>query len=327
MSERVLLAFGFYDRESPHVHTVLDAYRKEGWSIREAHTTATSAAGKIFDLLRLWPKTSGGADAVLVPFPGHHLMPLAWLLTRFPRRRLIFEAFISLYDTAVHDRGLVKEGSLRARWLRFVDRLCCALSDEVIIDTQAHKRYFVSVLGVPEQKMRVIYLEARRDLIPRRTAARNPGIFTVFFYGTYIPLQGIDHIIDAAKILEDRDPSIRFTFVGGGQTADAMLGKIEELGIRNIALLPFQPLPELMKQLADADLALGIFGTTDKAARVIPHKVIDAVAAGVPVITRDSPAIRERYADHPGVQLCPAGDPKALAEMILAERARSRETR
>ena len=56
---------------------------------------------------------------------------------------------------------------------------------------------------------------------------------------------------------------------------------------------------------------------SDKAARVIPNKVFQVLAAGAPLITRDSPAIRELVDDEtPGVYLVPPGDPAALAAAV-----------
>ena len=90
-----------------------------------------------------------------------------------------------------------------------------------------------------------------------------------------------------------------------------------ELHLRNVTFLPFVPLPQLPSLIHSADLCLGIFGTSEKARRVIPHKVLDAIACGVPVITADTPAIRERFANNPLVHLVPAGNAQELARRIL----------
>jgi glycosyltransferase involved in cell wall biosynthesis len=64
-------------------------------------------------------------------------------------------------------------------------------------------------------------------------------------------------------------------------------------------------------------VCLGIFGTSEKAASVIPNKVFQVVAAGRPLITRDSPAIRELLSPTPGcVSLVAAGDAAALADAV-----------
>jgi glycosyltransferase involved in cell wall biosynthesis len=64
-------------------------------------------------------------------------------------------------------------------------------------------------------------------------------------------------------------------------------------------------------------LGLGIFGTSDKAGRVIPNKVFEALAMKLPLITGDSPAIRELLTDGENVLLVPRGDAQALANRIL----------
>jgi glycosyltransferase involved in cell wall biosynthesis len=62
---------------------------------------------------------------------------------------------------------------------------------------------------------------------------------------------------------------------------------------------------------------LGIFGRTEKAGRVVPHKVFQAMALGKPVITARTPAAEEFFSDGENVIFCPRGDPEGLAAAIL----------
>jgi len=64
------------------------------------------------------------------------------------------------------------------------------------------------------------------------------------------------------------------------------------------------------------DVCLGVFGTSDKAARVVPNKVYDALAAGRPLVTADSAAARELLQDGRDALLVPAGDGAALAAAL-----------
>jgi glycosyltransferase involved in cell wall biosynthesis len=79
----------------------------------------------------------------------------------------------------------------------------------------------------------------------------------------------------------------------------------------------------LPAELHRASCALGIFGTSDKAARVIPNKAFQALACGTPLVTADTPAARELLRDGESALLVQPGDPQALAAALrrLAERA------
>src|SRR5262249_28411869 len=74
--------------------------------------------------------------------------------------------------------------------------------------------------------------------------------------------------------------------------------------------LSYEQLPAVLRH---SRAALGIFGTTPKATRVIPNKAFQALACGAPLITADTPAARELLVDDESALLVPAGDPEALA--------------
>ena len=84
--------------------------------------------------------------------------------------------------------------------------------------------------------------------------------------------------------------------------------------IRFIDWIQYEQLP---KAISAADVCLGVFGKSAKAARVIPNKVFQVLASQRPLITMDSPAIREIVSPAtPGVWLIEPGSGAALAEAI-----------
>jgi glycosyltransferase involved in cell wall biosynthesis len=65
------------------------------------------------------------------------------------------------------------------------------------------------------------------------------------------------------------------------------------LELQNVEFIEFLEQKELTQYIHHADICLGIFGETEKAKRVIPNKVYEAMAMKKPVITGNSPAARE----------------------------------
>jgi glycosyltransferase involved in cell wall biosynthesis len=136
----------------------------------------------------------------------------------------------------------------------------------------------------------------------------------VGFWGTYIPLHGVATIVEAAALM--RDEPVRFELAGRGQTFAETAALARRLGLANLSLSPPVPPGELARFARRCDVALGIFGETAKAARVVPHKVYQAMLSGLPVVTRDSPAVREFFRQGEHLLLVPPGDARALAEAI-----------
>jgi glycosyltransferase involved in cell wall biosynthesis len=99
--------------------------------------------------------------------------------------------------------------------------------------------------------------------------------------------------------------------VGSGQLEGLLLDRPD-----NVEWVPWVEYEQIPGELARARCALGIFGTSDKAARVIPNKVFQALACGAPVVTADTPAARELLVDGESALLVPRGDPETLAAAV-----------
>jgi len=93
---------------------------------------------------------------------------------------------------------------------------------------------------------------------------------------------------------------------------------LEEHPLEHLRWIPWVDYSELPAWIRRADICLGIFGTSDKAARVIPNKVFQVLACGRPLITRISPAIQElEAATQTEIYFVPPGDAFSLAAAVL----------
>jgi glycosyltransferase involved in cell wall biosynthesis len=253
-------------------------------------------------------------DVVIVGYPGHVDVLLARVLTRRP---VALNALLSLHDTVVRDRRLLPERSMAARLLHSLDRLACRAADVVLLDTNAHIEYFRAEFALPAERFHRVFVGSDRTARPAATKA--PGaVCRVLFVGTFIPLHGVESILDAATRLERSDARVLIRLIGRGQELPAVAERVRTANLSCVELVDcWIGGEDYERELAEADICLGIFGATAKAQRVIPSKVYDALAAGRPIITADTPAIHELLTHGEDAWLCPPNDGAALAEAVL----------
>ncbi|MGL4648523.1 MAG: glycosyltransferase, partial [Caldilineaceae bacterium] len=92
-------------------------------------------------------------DLLVVGFYGHLILRGLRLPTGLP---VLFDAFVSTYDTLVEDRGTYGRDSLPARLALWLDRSACARADQVLLDTTAHVEYFADFIGVERAKLHAL---------------------------------------------------------------------------------------------------------------------------------------------------------------------------
>jgi glycosyltransferase involved in cell wall biosynthesis len=141
----------------------------------------------------------------------------------------------------------------------------------------------------------------------------------VVFYGLYTPLQGTPAIGAALGKIAAAD-GIEVTMIGRGQ--DEAETKAAAAASKAVRWLDWVSAAELPALVAGHDVCLGIFGTGEKAHRVVPNKVFQGAAAGCAIITSDTAPQRRVFGD--AAVLVPPGDADALATALL-ELARDRE--
>jgi len=188
------------------------------------------------------------------------------------------------------------------------------LADYLFTDTEEHKKYFIYTFKI-KKKISVIPVGTNERIFYPQIVKENRD-FRVAFWGKFIPLHGIEYILKAAKILESY-PEIKIDLIGMGQIFNEMKSLSERLQLKNTSFLGYVDINQLPVLMSIADISLGIFGNTAKAKRVIPNKVYSGIAMKKPVITGDSPAVREFFEHKKHLYLVPMANPEALAEGIL----------
>ena len=247
-------------------------------------------------------------------------VPLARFLSWGFGNRVVFDPLATRFETKILDWQRKPEGSLAAWWNYKIDSWAFRLSHLILADTQAHKEYFCRSYGLPEGKVAVLPVGYDETIYapssgPAQEGANFPA--TVLFFGSFVPLHGVETVVQAAALIFRQDPSLRFRLIGSGQTMPRARSLASELGLQNIEFKGWLPQPDLVREIASSDICLGIFGRTEKARRVVPHKVFQAMGMKKPVVTLQTPAAREFFRHRENIYLCSSPDPECLAKAIL----------
>ncbi len=254
----------------------------------------------------------GQADAIWVPCFRHRDFTAAKRYAAKIEAKLIFDPLISSWDKVVYERKKFPATHPRAKRLLNWEKSLFASADVVIADTGPHAEFFQQQLSTPAERTFIIPVGAEEAVFYPLPSRPSRAIPEVLFFGSFINLQGPEHIVEAARLV----PELHLTLLGDGP----LRGKCQSLAqdISNVFFEPWIDYERLPERIAAADLVLGIFGDSAKAARVIPNKVFQALACGRPVITRSSAAYPRELAGvkERGIYFVPPANPQALAETI-----------
>lgn len=307
-----ILWWGRSDPDYARNLTLRRCLREAGYTITDFRPTVSAAGDLEASLRRRSP-----VDLVWVPCFRQRDLAAA---RRWSARRglpLIFDPLISAYDKQVFEREKLAAESAGARRLLAWERRLFGSADLLLADTEAHARFFVQTHGIPEDRVHVVPLCADEQLFKPQEKCGDPAApLEVLFFGSFIQLQGPQVIVEAANLY--RGPPARWCLLGDGPLraeCQSMAGEAAPIVFED--WLPYGSLPS---RISRADIVLGIFGNTLKAARVVPNKLCQALACARPVVTRSSPAYPAALSSSnvSGITWVPPADPRALSQTVAA---------
>lgn len=253
-------------------------------------------------------------DLVFIGFYGQVLVQLLRGLVRAP---ILFDAFISTYDTLCFDRRVCAPGSIQGRMAYWLDRASCNVASRVLLDTEHHVAYFVRTFWLPQSHFAAIPVGCSEAIYSALPTPALSNTTEVLSYTTFMPLHGVEITLRAASLLKGH--AIQFRMIGNGPQFRTMSALAQELQLTNLSFEPPIPPRELAGAIGRADICLGgHFGPGEKAARVIPGKIYQMLAVGRAVIAADAPGNRELLEHGESAWLIPPSSPEALA--IAVER-------
>ena len=341
---RRIIAWGSYDTSKPRVRLLLDSLRNAGALAAEINIPAwhgirdKTAAGPgrlakaAIRLLLAYPGAlirlarAPRSSAILLAYPAIPDVFVAWPIARLRGQRIVFDAFIPLHDTLTGDRALVTRNGWAAKAIWRTERAALRLADIILVDTDPHGDFYAREFDIPKERFHTVLVGAEPVFWSRPTGdAVLPKDFQllprdrpiILFYGQLSPLHGLAAMAEAIRLTAGEH--LHWLLIGTGQEDAKLRRALDDIAVDHMTWLSWVEYGQLPGIIRASAVGLGVFGSSDKAARVIPNKLFQILAAGKPVITRSSPAvdpIAERYPN--ALITVPPDDGPALAAAIRA---------
>lgn len=253
----------------------------------------------------------------LINFRGHEIYWFVrWIVGK--RSQIIFDEFVSPYDSLLSERKKIKSNSIIAKLLYRIEKSILNNSNYLITDTRSQAKYYSDLFAIPENKFHVLTLTADENIfnpkVPPITQV-HPDKFIVFTYATFLPLHGMDIVLKAAHLLKEYP--IEFVIAGGyGNELKKFTSLQKDLGLKNVFHIPWIEYNILPSYITGAHLCLGgPFGNTPQANRVITGKTFQFLACGSPTIIGLNEETK-KFRDRTNCLLVSQGDPIDLANSI-----------
>lgn len=260
------------------------------------------------------------ADVIyLLPKNTIYIQNAIWI-ARLLRKKLIVEMHISLYDNYVKEYKASKKDR-EAKIFKQSDILALTKSDYLIHSADYELAYWEKLLDVNVDRSKVFIApncNTSNTLIHQRSFMQD-GVLRICWWGTFIPLHGIDKILQAMQILKEK--GVNFTCDLFGIDRPVFYTYAEKIKSASLADCVFLRKDlrfdngSLPKYLIDnCDLALGIFGDGDAALHALPNKLNEALAMRIPTLTMNAPALTEFFDPETDFWTCePSADSIAIS--------------
>ncbi len=280
---------------------------------------ATVAAISLLKLM-----TRRKPDVLLVDSTSPFLLVVAWLLRRLRGIPFVF-LVQDVYPEIAIELGVVGRRSIAARLWRLVyGRVYRAVARIVVLGPRMRDVVKRSVSPSIHDGLVVIPNWADGDAIVPRSRFDNPlrrelGLddkLVVLYSGNMGLVHDMETIVEAAKRLQHLS-DLRFLLIGGGGKRDWVESAVERKKLRNVIMLPYQPLEMLPYSLTCGDISLvtlrrGMEGLS------VPSKVYASLAAGLAVLAVAGPGseIGDMVEEHRCGYRVSQGDVDGLVEAI-----------
>lgn len=144
------------------------------------------------------------------------------------------------------------------------------------------------------------------------------GKFVVLYGGNIGLAQGLDVLVEAARLLQDRH-DIHFVMLGSGVDKESLASRARNYGLKNLEFIGHQPKEKVLAYFAAADLLFAHLKAAPHRVGTIPEKILAYMACGRPVLLgAQGGAALDLIREHGCGLTLPPDNPEALSQTILS---------
>lgn len=259
-------------------------------------------------------------DVIIGTSPQFFTVISAYLISILKRAPFVFE----LRD--IWPASITAVGALKHNWIiSILEKIEFFLYKKARLIISVTKSFKTELIkrGVDESKIKVIFNGSDKQeskQIDTPNIFNDYGLknqFVVGYIGTHGMAHALENVIESAEILKN-NKKIRFLLVGGGAEYSNLYNLSKEKNLQNLIMIPSQPKEMIPNILNVCDLSLIHLRDAELFKTVIPSKIFESMAHGIPVLSAmpfgEATNIIKKY--NIGICISPE-NPKKLAETIL----------
>lgn len=231
-----------------------------------------------------------------------HTMPDFVVFSAFPLKRMGVPVLLDIHDLMpelfVSKFGLSDRHPM-VRLLRWQERRSARFANRCLAVHHRHRQLLAKRCG-DDVTIDVIHNLPDPRWFPITAPADRRGDDLRFVYhGTVAHRHGIEVAVRAMHRLHEEFPSARLDVYGDGDASASVAGLIDELGASSYIgfMAGMVPLEQLVPELQGADIGVVPLLADKFTNYMLPTKLLEYVAMGIPVIATDLASIRDYFSD------------------------------
>ena len=146
-----------------------------------------------------------------------------------------------------------------------------------------------NVTMIPNMSKPEEFFPHKPDINIAKDFGINLGDFNIIHFGSMGPANGLDYIIETARLCQEQGlDDIKFLFMGDGATLPVLKNMVNVYGLSNVSFLGNHKMAVVVEIVNLCDLSVTSFKNIPILATNSPNKLFDSLSAGKPIVVNSA---------------------------------------